>query len=177
LSKQLFLNPFSKPFQRTRRIRVIQNVPSLPQDFTWPGSAKEGLHRPSGARLGLNPKRRRRKSEMDNRIAASAATLACVVATLIVANTPALAATNPVPRAAVGIADIDLASAAGRKLLTSRVRMTASRICLSTNVEPAKIRVARAKCYRAAMADSARAFDHAVAMRGDRSNPVAAGAI
>ena len=114
---------------------------------------------------------------MDNRIAASATTLACVVATLFVANPPALAATNPAPSATVGIADIDLASPAGRKILNSRVRMTAARICLSTNVEPAKVRVARAKCYRAAVADGARAYDHVVAMRGDRSNPVAAGAI
>ena len=114
---------------------------------------------------------------MNNRIAASAATLACVVATLFVANPPALAATGPAPSATVGIADIELASAAGRKLLNSRVRMTAARICLSTNVEPAKVRAARAKCYRAAIANGSRALDHIVAMRGDRSNPVAAGAI
>ena len=113
---------------------------------------------------------------MDNRIAASAATLACVVATLFVENPPALAAVGPAPRAAVGIADIDLASAAGRKLLNSRVRMTAARICRSTNVEPAKVRAARAKCYRAARADGPRAYDQVVAMRGDKSNPVAAGA-
>jgi UrcA family protein len=114
---------------------------------------------------------------MENRIAASVATLTCVVATLFIANPPAVAATTPAPSATVGIADIDLASAAGRKLLNSRVRMAAARICLSTNVEPTKVRVARAKCFRAARSDGSRATGHVVAMRGDRSNPVAAGAI
>ena len=114
---------------------------------------------------------------MKNRIAASSAILASVVATLFVASPPAQAATSPAPSATVGIADIDLASAAGRKLLNSRVRMTAARICLSPNVEPVKIRAARAKCYRSSRADGTRAVGHVVAMRGDRSNPAAAGAI
>ena len=114
---------------------------------------------------------------MKNRIAASAATLTCVVATLFVANPPALAATSPAPSATVGIADIDLASPAGRKLLNSRVRMTAARICLSTNVEPVKVRVARANCYRTALAGGTRAARHTVAMRGDRLSPASAGAI
>lgn len=114
---------------------------------------------------------------MKNRIAASAATLACVVATLFVANPPALAATSSAPSATVGIADIDLASPAGRKLMRNRVRMTAARICLSTNVEPAKVRIARANCQRIAIADGARAARHAIAMRGDRFTPVGAGAI
>ena len=114
---------------------------------------------------------------MDNRIAASAATMACVVTTLFVANPPALAATTPAPTATVGIADIDLASPAGRKLLNNRVRMTSARMCLSTNVEPAKVRAARAKCFRSALADGARASAHVVAMRGDRFGPLAAGSI
>lgn len=114
---------------------------------------------------------------MKNRLAASAATLTCVVATLFVANPPAQAETLAAPSAAVGIADIDLASVAGRKLLNNRVRMAASKICLSTNVEPVKVRVARTKCYRAAIADGARATAHVVAMRGDHSNAAASGAI
>lgn len=112
---------------------------------------------------------------MMNRFA-SAATLA-FVATLFVTNPPAQAATGPAPSAAVGIADIDLASAAGRKLLNSRVRMASSRICLSTNVEPAKVKAARAKCFRAAVADGARSASNIVVMRGDRFNPAAAGTI
>ena len=79
---------------------------------------------------------------MNNRLAASAVTISCVIATLFVASRPATAAQAPEPRATVGIADIDLASPAGRKLLNSRVRMAAARMCLSTNVEPVKVRVA-----------------------------------
>ena len=114
---------------------------------------------------------------MKNRLAASAATLTCVVTTLFIANPPAHAATTPSPSAKVGIADIDLASPAGRKLLNSRVRMAAARICLTTNVEPVKVRAARANCYRSAIANGARATDRAVAMRGDRSGSHSAGAI
>ena len=114
---------------------------------------------------------------MKNRIAASAATLSCVVATLFVANPPAQAATSSAPSATVEIADIDLASAAGRKLLNSRVRMTAARICQSTNVEPVKVKAARAKCFRSAVADGARATEQVVAMRGDRSAPPTVGSI
>ena len=114
---------------------------------------------------------------MKNRLAASAATLTCVVTTLFIANPPAHAATTPSPSAKVGIADIDLASPAGRKLLNSRVRMAAARICLTTNVEPVRVRAARANCYRSAIANGARATDRAVAMRGDRSGSHSAGAI
>ena len=115
---------------------------------------------------------------MKNRLAASAATLTCVVTTLFIASPPAHAAiTPPSPSAKVGIADIDLASPAGRKLLNSRVRMAAARICLTTNVEPVKVRAARANCYRSAIANGARATDRAVAMRGDRSGSHSAGAI
>ena len=117
---------------------------------------------------------------MSNRIAAIAAPLSCVVASLLVA-TPAHAATkavvDSVPRAAVGIADIDLASAAGRKLLNARIRMASAKICLSTNVEPVKVRVARVKCYRSAIADGVRATKAGVAMRGDRSGSHGVGAI
>jgi UrcA family protein len=114
---------------------------------------------------------------MKNRFAASAATLTCVVATLFVANPPAHASSGQVPSTNVGIADIDLASAAGRKLLNSRVRMAAARICLTTNVEPVPVRTARAKCFRSAIADGARATQRVVALRGDRSGPVTVGAI
>jgi UrcA family protein len=114
---------------------------------------------------------------MKNRLAASAATLTCVVTTLFIANPPAHAATTPSPSAKVGIADIDLASPAGRKLLNSRVRMAAARICLTTNVEPVKVRTARMKCYRSAIADGARVTDRVVAMRGDRSGSHTVGTI
>jgi UrcA family protein len=138
-------------------------------------SQKVGLHWPFGARSGSELKRRRRKSKMMNRFA-PAATLA-FVATLFVTSPPAQAATGPTPTAAVGIADIDLASAVGRKILNSRVRMTSSRICLSTNVEPVKVKAARAKCFRAAVADGVRSASDTVVMRGDRFNPAAAEAI
>ena len=118
--------------------------------------------------------------EMNNRIAAAAATVSCVVASLLIVNTSARAATpfaEPAPRATVGIADIDLASAAGRKLLNSRVRFAAARICLSTNVEPVKVRAARQKCQRSALADGARTTRFVAAMRGDRSGQFVAGAI
>ena len=114
---------------------------------------------------------------MKNRLAASAATLTCVVTTLFIANPPAQAATTPSPSAKVGIADIDLASPAGRKLLNSRVRMSAAKICLTTNVEPVKVRTARRKCYRSAIADVARVTDRVVAMRGDRSGSNTVGTI
>jgi len=112
---------------------------------------------------------------MNNRLAASAATMTCVIATLFVASRPAYAAA-PEPSASVGIADIDLASPAGRKLLNSRVRMAAARMCLSTNVEPVKVRVARVKCYRAAISKGGRAMRPSVALPGDYSNPEAVGA-
>ena len=114
---------------------------------------------------------------MKNRLAASAATLTCVVTTLLITNSPAHAATTPSPSAKVGIADIDLASPAGRKLLNSRVRLAAARICLTTNVEPVKVRTARMKCYRSAISDGVRATDRVVAMRGDRSGSHTVGAI
>lgn len=114
---------------------------------------------------------------MKNRLAASAATLTCVVTTLFIASPPAHAASVPSPSARVGIADIDLAKPAGRKLLNSRVRMAAARICLSTNVEPVKVRMARVKCYRSAIADGVRATKAGVAMRGDRSGSHGVGAI
>lgn len=125
-------------------------------------------------------KRRKRNIEMTNRTAATAATLSCVVASLFVAG-PAHAAAMPVadpaPRASVGIADIDLASAAGRKLLNARVRMASAKICLSTNVEPVKVRAARKKCQRSAIAAGKREASFLVALRGDRSGQTAAGAI
>lgn len=114
---------------------------------------------------------------MKNRLAASAATLTCVVTTLLIASPPAHAAPAPAPSAKVGIADIDLASAAGRKLLNSRVRMTAAKICLTTNVEPVNVRTARMKCHRSAIADGVRASGNGVAMRGDRSSQNGVGAI
>ena len=117
---------------------------------------------------------------MTNRIAATAVTLSCVVASLFAA-TPAQAAAMPVadpaPRASVGIADIDLASAAGRKLLNSRRRMASAKICLSTNVEPVKDRAARKKCQRSAIAAGKREASFMVAMRGDRSGQTTAGGI
>ena len=105
---------------------------------------------------------------MKNRLAASAATLTCVVTTLFIANPPAHAATTPSPSAK---------SPAGRKLLKSRVRMAAARVCLTTNVEPVKVRTARMKCYRSAIADAARVTDRVVAMRRDRSGSHTVGTI
>lgn len=117
---------------------------------------------------------------MSNRIAAIAAPLSCVVASLLVA-TPAHAATkavvDSVPRAAVGIADIDLASAAGRKLLNARVRMASAKICLSTNVEPVKVRAARKKCQSSAIAAGKHKVSFLAGMRGDRMSQTGAGAI
>ena len=48
---------------------------------------------------------------------------------------------------------------------------------VTTNVEPVKVRTARMKCYRSAIADGARVTDRVVAMRGDRSGSHTVGTI
>ena len=79
-----------------------------------------------------------------------------------VAAEESAASTDPAPSAAVATADLDLRSAAGRGVLSSRIRMAADRICLTSNVEPLKVRMARAKCFQTVLASQhAQAFTSA----------------
>jgi UrcA family protein len=110
---------------------------------------------------------------MTNRIAAGAATLSCVLTSLLVsaaaraADMPQAAA-GP-PTANVAVADLDLASPQGSKALQQRIEGAAAGMCLTTGVEPLDVRIARSRCYRAAVADGKRKADGLIALRGDRA--------
>ena len=109
---------------------------------------------------------------MTNRIAAGAATLSCVLTSLLVtaaakaADLPQLAA--PQPTASVAVAGLDLATAQGSKALQRRIAGAAAELCLTGAVEPLDVRIARARCYRAAVADGRQKADGLIALRGDR---------
>ena len=110
---------------------------------------------------------------MTNRIAAGAATLSCVLVSLLVASAATAAAmpesASVQPSASVAVADLDLASPSGSKALRRRIEGAAAGLCLTGAVEPLDVRLARSRCYRAAVADGQRKADGLIALRGDRS--------
>lgn len=73
---------------------------------------------------------------------------------------------NPAPSATVSTGDFNLASAAGLAAVKHRIRAVAADLCLTNAVEPVDIRMARAKCFRAAVADGNRQIERMVAARG-----------
>ena len=108
---------------------------------------------------------------MINRLAASAATMTCVLTTLLLANIAHATPVDPAADRTVRIAtsDLNLASAEGASVLKRRIRGAAQALCLSPSVEPLEDAAVRKQCYRTAVADGVRQMDGLVAMRMDRS--------
>ena len=108
---------------------------------------------------------------MINRLAASAATMTCVLTTLLLANIAHATPVDPAADRTVRIAtsDLNLASAEGASVLKRRIRGAAQALCLSPSVEPLEDAAVRKQCDRTAVADGVRQVDGLVAMRMDRS--------
>ena len=81
-------------------------------------------------------------------IAASAATAGEVVIT-----------STPGPSVTVSVADLDLATSTGIAAGNARIAAAAADLCLTNAVEPVDMRIARNKCYRAAISDGHRQLD------------------
>jgi UrcA family protein len=86
---------------------------------------------------------------------------AIALGTPLIVSAPAaaenfIATSDPEPSATVSAADLDLASAAGVARLDQRIRGTAAKLCLTSDVEPIETRLARAKCFRTAVSSGER---------------------
>lgn len=68
-----------------------------------------------------------------------------------------------VPSATVPVAGLDLDSPAGIATGKARIKAAAADLCLTNAVEPVGTRLARAKCYHAAVADGYRQLGRATA--------------
>lgn len=66
---------------------------------------------------------------------------------------------TPGPSTTVTLADLDLTSSTGIATGKSRIAAAAADLCLTNAVEPVDMRMARSKCYRAAVADGHRQLD------------------
>jgi UrcA family protein len=66
---------------------------------------------------------------------------------------------TPAPSATVSLAGLNLNSRAGIATAKARVEKAAAGLCLTKSVEPVDMRMARAQCYRAAVADGHRKLD------------------
>ena len=66
---------------------------------------------------------------------------------------------NPEPQATVTVADLNLDSPDGVARLEQRIEGAASDLCLTHDVEPVGTRLARAKCYHAAVTSGRRQID------------------
>lgn len=108
---------------------------------------------------------------MINRLAASAATMTCVLTSLLLADIAHAAPIEPAAERTVRIStgDVNLASPEGATVLKRRIRGAAQLLCLSNSVEPLEDAATRKQCYRTAVADGARQMDRLIAMRMDRS--------
>lgn len=112
---------------------------------------------------------------MNKRIAAAAATLSCVLTTLLVAEGAARAATvsgfdsTAAPSIRVPTVDLDLTSNAGAQRLTRRIEAAAETVCQTNATKSLAMRFRHVQCYRAAVADGLRQRDRIIAMRMERS--------
>lgn len=80
---------------------------------------------------------------------------------------------NPVPHATVSTVDLNLDSPAGVARLERRIEGAASDLCLTQNVEPVGMRLARAKCYHAAVASGKRQIDRLTTDEGAKAAAMA----
>jgi UrcA family protein len=88
---------------------------------------------------------------------------------LIIATANAQSVTvtaNLEPTATVSADGLDLNSSAGIAMLTTRIKAAAADLCLTNAVEPVSVRMARVKCYRAAVADGRRQINLMLASQG-----------
>ena len=104
---------------------------------------------------------------------------AIVLSTIFIALVPAAAETiivteNAEPRAAVSVADLNLNSTTGVASLQRRIEGAAAELCLTTAVEPIDTRLARAKCYRAAVSSGQRQIERMMAAQPTNSTASAA---
>ena len=60
-------------------------------------------------------------------------------------------------------ADLNLATSAGRDALSSRVRSAADHLCNSDGVEPLRLRMERANCFRTAVRSADAQVQQAIA--------------
>ena len=108
---------------------------------------------------------------MINRLAAAAATMTCVLTSLLLADVAQAAEIDrPADRTVrISTSDLNLGSPDGALVLKRRIHGAAQALCLSTSVEPLEVASDRKQCYRTAVADGVRQMDGLVAMRMDRS--------
>ena len=74
-----------------------------------------------------------------------------------------------VPSATVSVAGLNLESPTGIATGKARIEAAASDMCLTNAVEPVSMRLARTKCYRAAVADGYRQLDRMTVTRSAAS--------
>jgi UrcA family protein len=82
-------------------------------------------------------------------LALSAVSVTAAAAEIVITGAPA-------PSATVSMAGLNLDSATGIAAGKSRVQSAAADLCLTNAVEPVDMRLARTKCYRAAVSDGYR---------------------
>jgi len=101
-------------------------------------------------------------------LALGAVSAAAAAGEIVVTQTPA-------PSVTVSLADLDLATPTGLATGKSRINAAAADLCLTNAVEPVNLRMARAKCYRSAVADGRWQLDHMIHM--DEASTAATGFI
>jgi UrcA family protein len=103
---------------------------------------------------------------LKNMLVASAAIVLGSALIMPAANAQSVTVTAiPEPSATVSAEGLDLNSPAGIAALTTRIKAAAADLCLADGVEPVSVRMARVKCYRAAVADGHRQIDQMLASR------------
>lgn len=109
---------------------------------------------------------------MKNRLAASAATLACVLTTLTIAETAQAAAIGDASAPAsvrISTIDLDLSSSAGTDKLERRIKTASATVCRKDAEKPLGMRVLSRQCYRTTLSNGLQEMGRVIAMRGDRS--------
>ena len=99
--------------------------------------------------------------------------LAIALSSILLMTAPATAGSGE-PNATVSTTDVSLGSPAGVERLRDRIRASAADLCLTNAVEPLDVRLARAKCYRTAIASGHRQLNRLVAAQAARSTKSAA---
>jgi len=92
-----------------------------------------------------------------------------IATVLVLSGAPASAAEeivitrSPAPSATVSVAGLNLDSPTGLATGKARIEAAAADLCLTNAVEPVGMRLARTKCYRAAVSDGYRQLNRLTA--------------
>jgi UrcA family protein len=88
---------------------------------------------------------------------------------------PVIVTASAAPIAIASAAGLNLNSPVGLATLKTRVKAAAAELCLANGVEPLDTRLARARCYRSAVADGYRQLDRMTAPKTAASMGASAG--